>query len=156
MAMKTHHETRILPYTAQQMFDLVADVARYPEFLPWCVGARILARERDSFDAEVLVGFKMIRERYSSRVKLERPERIEVIYTSGPFRHLANVWRFEPVQEGCAVDFYIEFEFRSAILQRLIGSLFHEAVRKMVAAFQTRARQLYGEPPQALPQGRPA
>jgi coenzyme Q-binding protein COQ10 len=155
MAMIVHRETRLFPYEPAKIFDIVADVQRYPEFLPWCVGARITARERDSFDAEVLVGFKMIRERYSSRVKLARPDRIDVIYTSGPFRHLTNTWRFEPVPEGCAVDFYIEFEFRSALLQRLIGSLFHEAVRKMVAAFQSRARQLYGEP-QALPDGKPA
>lgn len=155
MAMIVHRETRLFPYEPDKIFDIVADVQRYPEFLPWCVGARILARERDSFDAEVLVGFKMIRERYSSRVKLDRPGRIDVLYTSGPFRHLTNTWRFEPVPEGCAVDFYIEFEFRSAILQRLIGSLFHEAVRKMVAAFQSRARQLYGEP-HALPDGKPA
>ena len=155
MAMIVHRETRLFPYEPAQVFDVGADVQRYPEFLPWCVGARILQRQRDSFDAEVLVGFKIIRERYSSRVKLDRPDRIDVIYTSGPFRHLTNTWRFAAVPEGCAVDFYIEFEFRSALLQRLIGSLFHEAVRKMVAAFQTRARQLYGEP-QALPQGRPA
>jgi len=156
MAMIVHRETRLFPYAPAQIFEIVADVQRYPEFLPWCVGARILGGDRDSFDAEVLVGFKMIRERYRSKVKLARPDRIDVIYTSGPFRHLANTWRFDPVPEGCEVDFYIEFEFRSGLLQRLIGSLFHEAVRKMVAAFQTRARQLYGEPPQALPQGRPA
>ena len=138
------------------MFDIVADVQRYPEFLPWCVGARIIKREREAFDAEVLVGFKMIRERYTSRVTLDRPETIVVSYTSGPFRHLTNTWRFKPAPEGCTVDFYIEFEFRSALLQRLIGSLFHEAVRKMVAAFQSRARQLYGAPPGAVPEGRPA
>lgn len=155
MAMIVHRETRLFHYSPAQVFDIVADVQRYPEFLPWCVGARVVARDRDSFDAEVLVGFKMIRERYSSRVKLDRPDRIEVTYTSGPFRHLTNTWRFSPAPDGCTVDFYIEFEFRSALLQRLIGSLFHEAVRKMVAAFQSRARQLYGEP-QALPQGRPA
>ena len=156
MAMIVHRETRLFPYEPAKIFDIVADVQRYPEFLPWCVGARITQRDRDSFDAEVLVGFKMIRERYSSRVKLTRPETIEVIYTSGPFRHLANTWRFSAVPGGCEVDFHIEFEFRSQILQRLIGSLFHEAVRKMVAAFQNRARQLYGEPVRAVPEGRPA
>ena len=156
MAMIVHRETRLFPYTPTQVFDVVADVQRYPEFLPWCVGARVLPRDRDVFDAEVLVGFRMIRERYSSRVKLNRPETIEVTYTSGPFRHLANTWRFKPVPQGCQVDFHIEFEFRSSLLQRLIGSLFHEAVRKMVAAFEARARKLYGTPPGAVPAGPPA
>jgi coenzyme Q-binding protein COQ10 len=149
--MIVHEETRVFPYTPAQIFDIVADVQRYPEFLPWCVGARILRREGDSFDAEVLVGFRMIRERYSSRVTLWRPERIEVSYTSGPFRHLANRWHFAATPEGCRVDFHIEFEFRSRVLQKLIGALFHEAVRKMVAAFDNRARQLYGEPAGAVP-----
>ena len=144
MAMIVHRETRFFPYTPQQVFDVVADVQRYPEFLPWCVGARTFQRERDTFDAEVLVGFRFIRERYSSRVKLARPDTIDVTYTSGPFRHLVNTWNFRAVPEGCQVDFFIEFEFRSPMLQRLIGALFHEAVRKMVAAFETRADELYG------------
>ena len=102
----------------------------------------------------MLVGFRFIRERYSSRVKLARPDTIDVTYTSGPFRHLVNTWNFRAVPEGCQVDFFIEFEFRSPMLQRLIGGLFHEAVRQMVAAFETRARQLYGAPAGAMP--RPA
>ena len=154
MATVVHRETRLFPYTPAQVFDIVADVQRYPEFLPWCVGARVFPRERDAFDAEVLVGFRFIRERYRSRVRLARPESIDVTYTSGPFRHLANNWRFKPAPEGCQVDFFIEFEFRSAMLQRLIGALFHEAVRKMVTAFEGRARQLYGAPAGAVPQGR--
>ncbi|HEY7609377.1 MAG TPA: type II toxin-antitoxin system RatA family toxin [Alphaproteobacteria bacterium] len=151
MALIAHRETRLFPYTPAQVFDIVGDVQRYPEFLPWCVGARVFHRDRDTFDAEVLVGFRFVRERYSSRVTLTRPETIDVTYTSGPFRHLVNTWRFKPVPEGCQVDFFIEFEFRSAMLQRLIGALFHEAVRKMVAAFETRARQLYGAPAGAVP-----
>jgi coenzyme Q-binding protein COQ10 len=154
MAMIVHRETRFFPYTPQQVFDVVADVQRYPEFLPWCVGARTFQRERDTFDAEVLVGFRFIRERSSSRVKLARPDTIDVTYTSGPFRHLVNTWNFRAVPEGCQVDFFIEFEFRSPMLQRLIGALFHEAVRKMVAAFESRARKLYGAPAGAVP--RPA
>ena len=150
MALIAHRETRLFPYLPAQVFDIVADVQRYPEFLPWCVGARVFHRDRDIFDAEVLVGFRFIRERYSSRVKLERPDTIDVNYTSGPFRHLVNTWRFKAVPEGCQVDFFIEFEFRSPMLQRLIGALFHEAVRKMVAAFESRARQLYGTPADAV------
>lgn len=150
MALIAHRETRLFPYGPAQVFDIVADVRRYPEFLPWCVGARVVHRDRDVFDAEVLVGFRFIRERYSSRVKLARPDMIDVTYTSGPFRHLVNTWRLKAVPEGCQVDFFIEFEFRSPMLQRLIGALFHEAVRKMVAAFESRARQLYGAPAGAV------
>lgn len=150
MALIAHRETKLFPYEPAQVFDIVADVQRYPEFLPWCVGARVFHRDRDVFDAEVLVGFRFIRERYSSRVKLARPDTIDVNYTSGPFRHLVNNWRFRAVPEGCQVEFFIEFEFRSQMLQRLIGGLFHEAVRKMVAAFESRARQLYGTPTGAL------
>ena len=151
MALIAHRETRLFRYTPAQVFDIVADVQRYPEFLPWCVGARVVARDRDTFDAEVLVGFRFIRERYSSRVKLSRPDTIDVTYTSGPFRHLVNTWNFKAAPDGCQVDFFIEFEFRSPMLQRLIGALFHEAVRKMVAAFETRARQLYGTPTGVVP-----
>jgi coenzyme Q-binding protein COQ10 len=144
--MITHRETRFLPYTPSQIFDLVADVERYPEFLPWCIGARILRRAGNTFDAEVLVGFRMIRERYTSHVVLDRPGHISVNYTHGPFRHLLNRWQFTANPDGCTVDFYIEFEFRSRLLQKLIGGLFNEAVRKMVSAFDSRARVLYGAP----------
>ncbi len=156
--MIAHRETKIFPYAPGQVFEMVADVARYPEFLPWCVGARILHRDGDVFDAEVLVGFKLIRERYVSRVTLHRPDRIDVAYTNGPFRHLVNRWQFAPHPEGTQVDFFIEFEFRSRVLQRLIGGLFHEAVRKMVGAFEARARQLYGGPArrEPLPEGNTA
>jgi coenzyme Q-binding protein COQ10 len=157
--MIAHRETRLFPYSPAQIFDLVADVERYPEFLPWVIGVRIIERKEAGFTAEVAVGFKMIRERYTSRVTLDRPQRIDVAYTHGPFRHLVNRWHFAAATEGCRVDFYIEFEFRSRILQALIGRLFHEAVRKMVAAFDSRARKLYGTPAAAassVPAEKPA
>lgn len=144
--MPQHSETRLFPYPPAAIFDMVADVERYPEFLPWCVGARVLKREEGAFTAEVLVGFKMIRERYTSRVVLARPDRIDVQYLSGPFQKLDNRWRFTSVPEGCRVEFHLSFEFRSRVLQRLIGVLFNEAVRRMVAAFEARARHLYGRP----------
>src|SRR6266851_805183 len=125
--MPTHAEQRILPYTPEQLFALVADVERYPEFLPWCVGARI-------------------RERFTSRVALDPPRRIDVSYTEGPFRYLNNHWVFDPVAGGCRLDFFVDFEFKSRILQRVIELLFHEAVRRMVAAFEHRAQHLYGTP----------
>jgi coenzyme Q-binding protein COQ10 len=144
--MPTHRETRVLPYTPEQIFDLVADVERYPEFLPWCVGARVSRREDALIVADLMIGFKMIRERYTSKVKLDRPNRIDVDYGhDGPFRHLENHWQFKPTDDGgCEVDFFLDFEFRSRMLQRLIGVVFQEAVRRMVAAFESRAKVIYG------------
>jgi coenzyme Q-binding protein COQ10 len=146
--MIRHAEQRLLGYSARQLYDLVADVERYPEFLPWCIGARIRERRPDFLLADLIIGFKMIRERFTSRVELD-PEghAINVTYADGPFKHMSNRWRFEPLGEGrCRIDFQVEFEFRSAMLQKLIGVLFHEAVRRMVGAFETRARKLYGPP----------
>jgi coenzyme Q-binding protein COQ10 len=144
--MPEHRESRILPYTPAQIFALVADVERYPEFLPWCVACRVTARPSPhEFTADLVVGFKMVREQFTSRVSLERHERIRVLYVKGPFQHLENEWRFAPVPEGTRVEFFLSFEFRSALLQTLIGALFEEAVRRMVAAFEMRARKLYGD-----------
>src|SRR5712692_2475989 len=140
-AMPTHAEQRILPYTPEQLFALVADIERYPEFLPWCVGARIRERKPD-----LIIGFRMFRERFTSRVARDPPGRIDVSYTEGPFRYLNNHWVFDPVAGGCRIDFFVDFEFRSRILQRVIELLFHEAVRRMVAAFEHRAEHLYGRP----------
>jgi coenzyme Q-binding protein COQ10 len=144
--MPTHAEERVLPYTPEQLFALVADIERYPEFLPWCVGARIRERQPDLIVADLVIGLKMFRERFTSRVKLDPPRRIDVAYTEGPFRYLNNHWIFERVPEGCRIDFFVDFEFKSRILQRLIEVLFGEAVRRMVAAFEHRAQQLYGNP----------
>lgn len=144
--MPKHREIKTLPYSPEQMFDLVADVERYPEFLPWVVGARVGRRDgANVFHADLLVGFKMIRERYTSRIELDPPKRVDVTYTRGPFRYLENHWTFEPMPEGCRIEFYLDFEFRSRLLQRIMGSLFHEAVKKMVSAFEARARRLYGD-----------
>src|SRR6185312_6585673 len=117
-------------------------------FLPWCIGARIRERSETLLVADLIIGFKMIRERFTSRVDLDRANlAINVTYADGPFKHLSNRWRFERTSEGfCVIDFYVEFEFRSAMLQKLIGVLFHEAVKRMVGAFETRARALYGPP----------
>ncbi len=150
--MPKHSEKRFLPYTPEQIFDLVADIERYPEFLPWCVGARIRSREGNEIVADLMIGIKMIRERYTSRVTLDRPHRIDVAYErDGPFKRLTNRWILTPVEGGCEVDFFLDFEFRSRTLQRLIGMLFQEAVRRMVGAFEIRARRLYGTPPMSKP-----
>ena len=144
--MPTHAEKRHLPYRPQQLFDLVADIERYPEFLPWCVGARIRSRTEREIVADLMIGFRLIRERFTSRVTLDRERnRIDVTYTEGPFRYLNNHWIFEPDgQGGTVLDFYVDFEFRSIVLQKVIGVFFHEAVRRMVGAFEARAKELYG------------
>ena len=144
--MPTHAEQRVLPYTPEQLFALVADIERYPKFLPWCVGARIRERRPDLIVADLIIGFRMFRERFTSRVRLDPPRRIDVAYTEGPFRHLNNHWIFERVPGGCRLDFFVDFEFKSRILQRLIEMLFSEAVRRMVAAFEQRAQVLYAVP----------
>ena len=144
--MPTHAEERSLPYSCEQMFDLVADVERYPEFLPWCVGCRVRRRDGNVIHADLMVGFKMVREQFTSKVTLGRPDRIDVEYQKGPFKYLNNHWKFIPQDDGCKIDFYIDFEFHSRVLRSLIGPLFNEAVRRMVGAFETRARRLYGPP----------
>ena len=144
--MPTHAEKRHLPYRPDQLFDMVADIERYPEFLPWCVGARIRSRDENVIVADLMIGFRMIRERFTSKVTLDRPaHRIDVAYTEGPFRYLDNHWIFEPDGKGgTQLDFYVDFEFRSLLLQKVIGVVFHEAVRRMVGAFEARAKHLYG------------
>ena len=146
--MPTHAEERRLPFTQQQLFELVADVERYPEFLPWCTACRVTKREGQLIEADLLVGFRMVRERFTSRVTLSAPDRVDVEYLDGPFRYLNNHWIFKPAEGGCLIDFYIDFEFRSRILQRLMGPLFNEAVRRMVSAFESRAHTLYGAGPE--------
>ena len=144
--MPSHSEERFLPYPPQKLFDLVADIESYPEFVPWCVGARIFKREGDTVFADLMVGFKMIREKFTSKVTLRRPGEIDVEYLDGPFRYLKNTWIFNEAEGGCRIDFYIEFEFRSRILKKIMQPLFHEAVARMVATFEKRAAVLYGEP----------
>jgi coenzyme Q-binding protein COQ10 len=136
----------MLPYTPEQMYALVADIERYPEFLPWCVAARIRESRADFVSADLVIGFKMFRERFTSNVKLDPPGRIDVTYAEGPFRYLNNHWSFERSPGGCRIDFFVDFEFKSRLLQKMIEVLFGEAVRRMVTAFEGRARQLYGSP----------
>lgn len=144
--MPRHNETRTLPYSREQLFDLVADVARYDEFLPWVQATRVLGTEGNVVTAELIVGFKMVRERFTSRVTLDRPDRIHVDYISGPLRYLKNDWVFRDVPGGCAIDFAVDFEFRSRIFETLAGAFFGEAFRRMVASFEARARVVYGVP----------
>ena len=146
--MPTHAEQRRLPYRPEQLFELVADIERYPEFLPWCVGCRVTRREGTVIWGDLIVGFKLFRERFVSKVTLARPNRIDVEYIDGPFRYLNNHWVFNPEEGGEAtrIDFYVDFEFRSRALQAVARAAFNEAVKRMVRAFEIRAHEIYGEP----------
>ena len=126
------------------MFDLVLDVQSYPEFLPWCISTRILSREGNELQADMVIGYKVFREGFTSRVILTEPERIDVTYSRGPFKYLNNHWIFLPEPDGtCTVDFHVEFEFRSILMQKMIGLVFNEAVKKMVHSFEERANSVY-------------
>jgi coenzyme Q-binding protein COQ10 len=149
--MTTYSERKLVPYAPKQLFDLVADVAKYPSFLPWCVGARIRSKTEDELVADLTIGFGPFRESFTSRVSLQHPDAsgfcaIKVEYENGPFKYLHNRWKFTPDSQGCVVDFYVDFEFRNFILQKAIGAVFTEAVRLMVNAFLKRARTVYGPP----------
>jgi coenzyme Q-binding protein COQ10 len=141
-----HSEKRFVPYTDEQMFALVADVERYPQFLPWCVATRIKTREGDTFTADLIAAFGAFREQFTSRVILERPAMtISVEYLDGPFEHLMNRWHFESVDGGCMVHFDIDFAFKSKALETLISGVFTRAIVKMAASFDERAHTLYGD-----------
>lgn len=146
--MPTHHETCVLPYSAEEMFSLVKDVARYPEFLPWCKAARITKQNGHNFEAELVVAFKGFRESYVSHVSPERLDDgsfvIEVALVRGPFKHLQNQWHFQPNKTGgCNIAFDIDFSFKASMFNHLITSFFTRATEKMVAAFSARADALH-------------
>lgn len=148
--MPTHQENRVMPYTAQEMFDLVADVERYPEFLPWNAAARIRSRKAEGasevLEADLVISFKVFRERFASRVVLwPDRHRIDTEYLDGPFRHMRSYWQFtDRADGGCDVEFFVDFDFRNAILRRVIGVVFNEAMQRIVRAFEARAAALYG------------
>ena len=144
--MLTHIEQKNIPYTPEQMFDLVAAVDKYAEFLPWCVASRINARESGNiFYADLIVGYKMLREKFTSKVVLERPSHLNIEYLKGPLKHLKNHWRFIREPDGsCTIDFSVEFEFRNSLLQGLSQMFFQEVIHRMVSAFEQRAAEIYG------------
>ena len=140
--MPRHEEQKVLPYSPEFIFDIVADVRRYPEFLPWCVASRVYREKPKDFHADVVIGFKMVRETWTSQVHMERPDAILVDYIRGPMKYLHNEWKFTPHADGTLVEFCLDFEFKNPILQTLVGALFEEAVHHMVSAFEKRARDL--------------
>jgi coenzyme Q-binding protein COQ10 len=143
--MPRHSETRHLPYTPEQLFNLVADVERYSEFLPWVVAVRIRSASDDEIVADLVVGFSAFKERFTSRVTLDKPHRIHVDYIEGPLKYLRNEWRFDPAPDGGTNLFFsVDFAFRSRIFQTLAGEMFDRALRRMTDAFERRAAALYG------------
>ncbi len=151
--MSTHSEIKRLPYTARQMYDLVADVASYPEFLPWNSAARIRTRRPidgggEVMEADLVISFKVFRERFTSRVMLW-PEalKIDTEYLDGPFHHMQSSWAFRDIPGGCEVHFNVDFAFRNAVLQGIIGVVFTDAMHRVVRAFERRAAELHGPAP---------
>jgi coenzyme Q-binding protein COQ10 len=143
--MTVYSERQILPYTPDQMFQLVAAVERYPEFLPWCAGSRILKRENNVIYADLMIGWKMIREKFGSKVTLTEPSKIHLDYFNGPLKYLHGDWQFTPNPGGgTIVDFRVDFDFKSRLLAIVMGGVFGEIVHRMVGAFESRAHTLYG------------
>jgi len=148
--MPTHSETRRLPYSAQQMYDLVADVGSYPQFLPWNAAARVrsVTPQADGshvMEADLVISFKVFRERFTSRVTLwPDDKKIDTEYLDGPFKYMRSNWAFSDAEGGCDVKFFVDFEFKNAVLQGIIGLVFNEAMQRIVRAFEKRADKLYG------------
>ena len=145
--MPTFSDRMVVPYRPEQLFDLVADVDKYPQFLPWCSAAKVRSHEGDEMVADLTIRFGPFSESFTSRVTLEKPGRIRARYENGPFKYLNNQWVFTATPGGAQVDFWVDFEFRSRILQAAIGAVFSEAVKRMVSAFLKRARDVYGAAP---------
>jgi coenzyme Q-binding protein COQ10 len=140
----SHAEKRIVPYTPEQMYNLVADVAHYAEFLPWCMDVKILRASDTEIIADLTAGYKFIRERFRSRVVLDQKSRIiEIDYLSGPLKHLDTIWQFLPHPDGCLIDFKVVFEFESRLIQNMAMMFFNEIVKRMVASFEKRAADIY-------------
>ena len=142
--MPRHSVTKFLPYTPEQLFDLVADIARYDEFLPWVVAVRIRSSSETETVADLVVGFNAFKERFTSRVAKERPSRIVVDYVEGPLKYLHNEWKFEAAEGGTNLCFAVDFAFKSRIFEALAGQMFDRALRRMTSAFEQRAAALYG------------
>ena len=141
--MPTHSEKHLFAYTPEQLFELVADVGAYPQFLPWCQGAKVLNQTPEEMEADLSIGFGFLTETFTSKVFLLFPTRIDVRYTKGPFRHLETQWRFHPNARGCLVEFWIDFEFKHPLFRHMMELVFEEAAKRMMTAFERRARELY-------------
>ncbi len=142
--MTKHAEQRLVPHLPENLYQLVTDVNAYPQFLPWCLAARIRSQDEHKMIADLIIGFRIYREKFTSYVDFKPDElKIYVQYAEGPFKYLQNYWHFKPDPKGCLIDFHVDFEFRSRFFQSVIETLFSEAVKRMVRAFETRADTLY-------------
>ncbi|WP_342071093.1 type II toxin-antitoxin system RatA family toxin [Yoonia algicola] len=146
--MPRHSETKFLPYSAQQMYDLVADVGNYPKFLPWTAAARVRSitdkGDHQEMLADLVISFKVFREKFGSRVLLWPAQmKIDTEYLDGPIRYLESQWTFKDVDGGCEVSFVVDFEFKSRLLQGAAGMFFNEAMQRVVRSFERRAAELY-------------
>ena len=142
--MLRYKERKCLFYKTENVFDIVADIESYSEFLPWCIDSSITNRRSNILYAELVIGFQSFKEKYTSKVVLRRPHRIDIEYVSGPFKDLITYWSFEKQNKLTVVDFFIEFEFKSLVLQRIMGILFKKSAERMISAFEKRTKQIYG------------
>ncbi len=141
--MSRHSATTVVPFTADQMYQLVLDMDRYPEFLPWCAKARKYECDEEGFKSEMTFIFKGFRETFYTQDRVEPGRKITITLTSGPFRHLESEWNFVPMEGGTRIDFYIDFSFKNKLVDLTLGPVFGEASRRMVDAFKLRAQALY-------------
>ena len=140
-----HFENKFIKHDPEKLFNLVCDVQKYPEFLPWCLGSRVKKLNENNFDADLIVGFKIYREVFKSKVILDREKlKINVQYIDGPLKHLNNHWHFKKSKNGCEVFFLVDLKFNTKILNKVLDTFFREATQKMVMAFENRAKTLYG------------
>lgn len=138
--------THFLPYTTQQLYELVVDIEKYPEFLPWCLGARVISTTEYEIMADLTVGYSVFRETFRSCVHITPHSKVEIEYVSGPFHHLHNVWEFKETSNGGTnINFYIDFKLRNHFFQSAIQMAFDKAFSQMLSAFEKRAGELYGE-----------
>jgi len=145
--MPSHTESKVLPYTAEQLFDMVADVKDYPRFIPWCQGARVRKSEQKLIVADLVIGFGPFHESFTSHVDLDRPRAVMVKAVDGPLEHLSNQWVFTPSGNATRIDFAVDFRFKSLLLDHVANTMFHEASVRMMSAFESRAHSLYGRHP---------
>ena len=142
--MTKHFEKRKVPYSSLKMFDLVSDIEKYPDFLPWCLASRVISNDKNIVIADLMIGFQVFKEKFRSKVKLDRKNMIiSVTYEDGPFKFLTNKWDFKENKNHCEINFYLDFEFKNIFFQSLMERLFSDAVKRMVAAFEKRAAYLY-------------
>ena len=141
--MPRHEEQATLAYGVDELFAVVADIKEYPSFVPWCSGAHILQEDQTLVIADLVIGFGPFQETFRSRVTLDRPRQVKVQATDGPLEHLANTWTFTPVADKTRVDFIIDFQFKSHLLDHVANEMFYQAATRMMSAFGSRAHLLH-------------